>query len=213
MGANDFLWNPPDEKCHFLRLRTNELSFKNFWQWRRWWEVLTKERHQQIVVRSDNKSVLECIVYGTRECLITATDLKIKGIPQAPSWSNLVSCKFVNDKGDAVAQTHTMQKTVPNYFNNVQSVGMFELTLFDGTQYIVRENNHHSLTGIDSPYPWVTIADHSGNDFIGARYCKVALGMLDDLIFVSDNQQSNLYLLLGIAAYYACEAGLYRQAT
>ena len=210
MSINNYLWNPAKNECHFLRLRTNRISLNNFWRWRLWWELFAQERKQRLISLFNNKPLLECIVYGTGESLIIATDLRVKGIPQSPTWSRLDSCMFVNDKGDIVAKTQEIERTKPNCYNSIQSIDMLQLTLPDSPQFTIRENNHQDRAGIISPYPWITIADYTGKDFIGAGYCH-APGLISDLIFASNHLQSNLNLLLGIVSYYACESELYRR--
>jgi hypothetical protein len=210
MEANKYLWNPPKEECCFERLRTNGLSLKNFWQWKPWREIFNRERHESVVSRIDGKSVIEYIVYGTCECIIRCTNMVVKGIPYTRrSWLKLALCDFVNDDGVVLAYTSRSKSGEPNLVKDIQSTDLLLLALHDGVEYTIRENTRRGKYGIISQRPWVTIADCSGQDFMGAQ-CSYVSGIYDhDLVF-APQCTNNWDLLLGIVCYYACEVAFYR---
>jgi hypothetical protein len=133
----------------------------------------------------------------------------VRGIPQTRTCAHLCSCEFVDENGCILAHTQEINSFEPNIDNFIQSIDLLSLYLHGGQQYMLRENTHRDNIGIISPYPWITIADSSGKDFMGAGYCY-APGLVDDLFYVP-HYQSNMDLLLGILAYYVCESELYRQ--
>jgi hypothetical protein len=216
MQINKYLWEPPKEECQFIRLPVNQLTFKNFWHWKPWKDLLTQQRQQHIMSRSNNKYILECTVYGTRECLINIQGINVKGIPTFHNKEAcLYACKFINEEGNILAYTEVIESSKPNIdSNDIQSIELFNLYVNNEQQYILRENNYYTSSGFFngtiSPHPWIDIANSSGQDIMGSRYCSFASDIGNDWVYVL-HYHNEMDLLLGILLYYVCEAELYRQ--
>ena len=208
IDTNTYLWQPPEEECQFKRIYTNGLSFRNMFNWKRWWELFTGERHQAIVSRIDNQIIIEYIDYGFSACEIKSHDLKVRGIPQKETWAHLDEYEFFDDTNTLLAKTIGLEQKELTVFNGIQNKNLFRLVLHDGTQYIIRENNYRRKNGHTSGNPWITIANSSGKDFMGVGYW-VQPGLFDDLVYVQ-NWQNNTNLLLGIISFYACIAQISR---
>jgi hypothetical protein len=214
MQTSKYLWQPPEEKCHFVRVQINEMTRKNFWHWKIWKEMLTQQRQECLMSRSDNKCILECTVYGTRECLINIQGINVKGVPTFNNTkAKLYACEFINEDGLVLAYTKPIEYSESDIDCNIQSIKLFNLYVNNEQQYIIRENTYITtkgiLKGVTSPYPWITITDSSEQTNMGARYCH-AHGLVDDLVYVP-HYHTDMNLLLGILMYYACESELYRQ--
>jgi hypothetical protein len=214
MQTSKYLWKPPEEKCHFVRLHANQMTLKNFWHWNIWKDFLTQLRQQHVISRSDNKCILECTVYGTSECLINIQGTNIKGVPTFYNKeARLDACEFINEDSNVLAYTKPIEYSESNIDCNIRSIALFNLYVNNDQHYILRENTYCTtngiLKGVISPYPWIIITDPSGQDIMGAGYCY-APGLVDDLVYVP-HYHNDRDLLLGILIYYVCESEFYRQ--
>lgn len=211
MYTDAYLWSISKQECNYIRIRTNHLfNNKNFFNWRIWRDIFTQKRDQKIVSQTDNKFIVECTVFGNSRCLIRTSKLKVEGIPSEDAWCRLSSCKFMSDNGVVLAETQSIKKTEQTIMNRLQSLDLFSLFMLDGTQYIVRENSCRSKFGFLNPHRWITIVDRTGMNIMSALYYSFGFGFIDDLIYAPCDI-NNMELLLGILAYYACEAQFYRQ--
>ncbi|MDR2117179.1 MAG: hypothetical protein LBP87_12445 [Planctomycetaceae bacterium] len=214
MQTSKYLWKPPEKECDFIRVQINKISLKNFWHWALWKELLTQQRQECLMLRSDSKCILECTVYGTRECLINIQGINVKGVPTFDNTeARLYACEFINEDGHILAYTKPIEYSESNIDCNIRSIKLFNLYVNNEQQYIICENTYITtkgiLKGVVSPYPWITITDSSEQTIMGASYCYDS-GLVDDLVYVP-YYQMEMGLLLGILMYYVCESEFYRR--
>lgn len=211
MNADEYLWNLSKQECNYIRIRTNKLyNTSNLFNWKVWRDILTHKRKQIVVSQTDNTIIVECIVMGNSRCSIRTSKLEVEGIPSEFAWCRLCSCKFMSDNGVVLAETQSINKVEQNVKHRLQSLDLFSLFMLDGTKYIIRENTLRSKFGILNPHRWITIVDCTGQDIMSGSYYSFGFGFVDDLIY-APCCIINMDLLLGILAYYACEAQFYRQ--